>query len=501
MKRKIEDYKKQKIAIYCSSKEEWDKVNDFLGKKGLTRTYGAISESDNMFVDCIHINGKGTANEFWYKKEGYTIYPASDFLEEEPKFDEGKWYKNIGKDDKAYAKCKKFEKNCFYLSDHISKDKQYRLYTDGSYFSEKNYQNAELLTDLSEIQQYLPEGHPDKVKPFKFNIGDEVKTKAGGCYICEPESWKKEIHEITFPSETYGSFGTIKNRKNCQGLNWYSLGDGYNWITEEGVELVKEDYVEYIDTKYKGQIVKVEEWTNHSFCCIRFENGQREQPFKNLVKPSTKEAYEAQNKPKQLAGNNLLPNKIYVTDDPTDYIFKTSETSKGYSHYICKFKCFRSILNKDYIWGGNLRLATKEEEKWLNTCILQNKFIPKEDLHLYDDSGLLIQKENMEEIVEEANGFYIPIQNGKLLSQSIKKGFRKALPNEIPITSECIMYNGEIFEIKESFKTEIYDFGDIYIAPVIKKTKKLQTITIESTTDLNLNLTKIKSKQIQTIKI
>ncbi len=81
-----------------------------------------------------------------------------------------------------------------------------------------------------------------------------------------------------------------------------------------------------------------------------------------------------------------------------------------------------------------------------------------------------------------------------------------SLPNEIPITSNCILYNGE--NISKSFEvSQYYEFDgksfnqDIYIAPITKKTKKLQTITIESTTDLNLNLTKIKSKQIQTIKI
>lgn len=398
MKRKIEDYKKQKIAIYCSSKEEWDKIDNLFGKKGLTRDYGDINNPDNMFVDCIHINRMGTASKEWYEQKGYIVYPASDFLETE----------------------------------------------------------------------IIPE------------------------------------------------------------------------------------YVEYIDTKYKGQIVKVEEWTSHSFCCIRFENGQREQPFKHLVKSSTKDAYEAQNKPKQLAGNNLLPNKIYVTDDPTDYIFKTSETSKGYSHYICKFKCFRSILNKDYIWGGNLRLATKEEEKWLNTCILQNKFIPKEDLHLYDDYGLLVKtNEKMKSILEEAKERY-PIgtkfksvvtrnlftveshvneaKNSNIAFHTIESNSSGnhwgcvyengtwaeivSLPNEqvqkekslVEQVKKGLKLNGE--DISKSFEvSSYYEFDgksfnqDIYIPSITKNPKKLQTITIESTTDLNLGLTKIKSKQIQTIKI
>ena len=97
---------------------------------------------------------------------------------------------------------------------------------------------------------------------------------------------------------------------------------GYDPFVKEVIEEVIPEYVEYIDTKYKGQIVKVEEWTNHNFCCIRFENGQREQPFKDLVKLSTKEAYEAQNKPKQLTVSDLIEGEIYKTNykEQGDYI-------------------------------------------------------------------------------------------------------------------------------------------------------------------------------------
>lgn len=236
------------------------------------------------------------------------------------------------------------------------------------------------------------------------------------------------------------------------------------------------------------------------------------------------------------------------------------------------------------------RLATDEEKKWLNTCITQDKFIPKEDLHLYDDSGLLVKtNEKMKSILEEAKerypigtkfkcvkdselaiveqelkeddqGFiYTQFQGNRfhqfvyaydkwaeivslpneesykigdwiVITQDVReKGMifkiksqfkdivgrwrlensqysysndqiRKATEEEIeqvinkkkewiPIISNCIMYNGE--DISKGFEVSLYT----------KKPKKLQTITIESTTDLNLNLTKIKSKQIQTIKI
>ena len=208
-KRKIEDYKDQKVAIHCSTKEEWDKIVNLLPSNRSVKKENYHKINNNT----VDIDGKGWASKKKYEKEftNMTVYSASDFLEEES---------------------------------------------------------------------------------FKFNIGDEIEAKPGGYYIASPQHFA-ESHKKQFPSNKTTISGKITERTQAQGFNWYRCGYD-NWITEEGVELVKEDipeYVEYIDTKYKGQIVKVEDWTNHSFCCIRFENGQREQPFKNLVKPSEKEGF------------------------------------------------------------------------------------------------------------------------------------------------------------------------------------------------------------------
>ena len=132
------------------------------------------------------------------------------------------------------------------------------------------------------------------------------------------------------------------------------------------------------------------------------------------------------------------------------------------------------------------------DNKWAEIISLPNeeKWIPKvgdwciTTVHYNDEiwyKGRIWQIGKIDE-----DGFCIPIENGKFLSQSLSIGFRKALPHEIP---------------NQSVQTTIYDFGEIHIPSITKKTKKLQTITIESTTDLNLGLTKIKSKQVQTIKI
>lgn len=468
-KRKIEDYKDQKVAIHCSTKEEWDKIVDLLPSgRSVIKIYWQNSVNDGK-SDTITIGGFGWSPKKHFENTGYTIYPASDFLEE---------------------------------------------------------------------------------KPFKFNIGDEIKAKPGGYYIASPQHFA-ESHKKQFPSNKTTISGKITERTQAQGFNWYRCGYD-NWITEEGVELVKEDipeYVEYIDTKYKGQIVKVEEWTNHSFCCIRFENGQREQPFKNLVKPSTKEAYDLQNKPKQLTVDDLIKGGIYVLDinKNKDFISKF-DCIESDNYYDCCFIHKNEFENDpDSLTISeirNIRLATNEEKKWLNTCITQDKFISKSDLHLYDDYGLLVKtNEKMKSILEKAKKRY-PIgtkfksvvtrnlftveshvngaKNSNIAFHTIESNSSGnhwgcvyengtwaeiiSLPNEIPIISDCITYNGENiskgFEVSSYYKFNKKSFNqNIYIPSITKKPKKLQTITIESTTDLNLGLTKIKSKQIQTIKI
>ena len=266
-----------------------------------------------------------------------------------------------------------------------------------------------------------------------------------------------------------------------------------------------------------------------------------------------------------------------------------------------------------------------KEKKWLNVCIKQDKFIPEEDLHLYDESGLLIKKEEamfkkndyivvlyndnslnswtnqcfkqLEDlyylkVVKNLNGntdgwsvinfknqskwryassaeileyerigkpFDVTtlIKKEKSLVKQVQEGL-KLKDRWVKCIKQCgwetinvgeyiqILENNSLvpyvewkdnkekycidlgridkaeFELMpegfspnekewihnqypltpiESFQPSIYDLKDIHIPSITKKTKKLQTITIESTTDLNLNLTKIKSKQIQTIKI
>jgi hypothetical protein len=105
------------------------------------------------------------------------------------------------------------------------------------------------------------------------------------------------------------------------------------------------DYVEYIDTQYKGQIVKVEDWKCGSYCKVIFYDGQREQPFKHLVKPSTKEAYEVQqSKP------NIEIGKFYS--------FSWEGLRESNRRVVCKVKSIDNdiiyISWRTYLWSGTI---------------------------------------------------------------------------------------------------------------------------------------------------
>jgi len=82
------------------------------------------------------------------------------------KFIEGKWYKYSG----WYIKYLRTDGNkagymYFIASETINVDKKYNK-TEGSFGYADN--EKVLLTDLTEIQQYLPNNHPDKIIQYEI---------------------------------------------------------------------------------------------------------------------------------------------------------------------------------------------------------------------------------------------------------------------------------------------------------------------------------------------
>ena len=133
---------------------------------------------DNRTIESFkNINGvvgflvSGTY-EVYLRAEGFKEF-AESF--DKPKFEIGKWYKCEGY-NYAIKYLKKEVRNSKYAivySDIITYDDRYESFPEGStgvgYVDEGTWYE---LTDLSEIQQYLPDGHPDKIiKQPKYIVG------------------------------------------------------------------------------------------------------------------------------------------------------------------------------------------------------------------------------------------------------------------------------------------------------------------------------------------
>ena len=96
--------------------------------------------------------------------------PEQEVKEFSVEFIPGKWYKLIDCEN-AYRKCSKIPvEDRLPYSELIGKF-GYKCETGSS----EDLTRIKLVEDLSEIQEYLPEGHPDKISKQNFEIGKWYK--------------------------------------------------------------------------------------------------------------------------------------------------------------------------------------------------------------------------------------------------------------------------------------------------------------------------------------
>lgn len=134
---------------------KWGKGVNFIGDRKI--------ESFKVIDGTVGFLVSGT-NEVYLRAEGF-----KEFMESfcKPKFEVGKWYKckGYGYAIKYLRKEARGSRYAVVYSDFISNNKEYESCPEGrmgvGYIDDINWYE---LTDLSEIQQYLPNGHPDKIK-------------------------------------------------------------------------------------------------------------------------------------------------------------------------------------------------------------------------------------------------------------------------------------------------------------------------------------------------
>lgn len=252
-----------KQAVHCTTQEEWDFVQSKFNENGLYasqwNTYkeescislfkddsrGGYTSRNHFKIDRIDI----VSFQEWCQQGGYT-------MEKEVEFEVGKWYRY----DDWYLKYLKHDDGLFIASEYISSD---RIYSKGQSYFGSNDENKSLCS-IEEIQQYLPEGHPDKIKSNDFKVGDWVYFKGGGNSITN-ESWKiGTVLKIKLVLKDSLVFNGCSNHI-----------DGFRHATPEEIQL-------HAWKKYGNTILSNSSYGIGKTSSIEIGNKMHEEYFKNI---------------------------------------------------------------------------------------------------------------------------------------------------------------------------------------------------------------------------
>lgn len=157
-----------------------------------------INKADNFIDDVGDENGHSPNNTKFFKPSTKEAFDEQN----KPKFEIGKWYKFIWEWDKRLPYYGKFKSNS---TGNYSWYEWFR--EDGSNyqahpsFNASELGNYSLLTDLSEIQKYLPDGHEDKIIKYTLEEGEYYKVVEDGNFWMIGKVAKGGIEESTFAND------------------------------------------------------------------------------------------------------------------------------------------------------------------------------------------------------------------------------------------------------------------------------------------------------------
>ena len=233
-KRKVEDYIGEKVAIECSSEKEWE----LLLKLTSSERKNHFNTSSNK---CFDLEKLG---DFWsisskedIMENGWTIYPASDFLEEDKPF-------NVG--------------DLVYLEKHYKHETESRDYSTHLNLN-KPLTVKNIKLDTNAFGNKTPEW-------TVYFVEDSKKYGHPACKFKLWENTTPEYIEILHEDSTYTKKGRIYKVLSWKDKNCWVVCNVKCGNYEPGEQLCIDTY---------------------------FEN-------KSWWRPSTKEAYESQNEIKML---------------------------------------------------------------------------------------------------------------------------------------------------------------------------------------------------------
>lgn len=334
-------------------------------------------------------------------------------------FEVGKWYKNLGITN-SIAKLHHISDNKFWHTDHISSGKNFQKGCGNAYY--RINLNTELI-DLSEIQQYLPEGHPDKISNTMNN--NNLK-------------WEK------------GSYVKYKGTKSTGG----------DWDEYFGSYGVKSGDVAIINSYYGRHYIFVKDNIRDTI------SGRLAQDDLELI---TKEEYERVLNSKKTPVEPDIPEYVECissSDSPKNWtigkIYKTTPTGiisdNGYDY---KKNSYSDFINYMANWNVKFVESTKEayeaqfnksEEEWIPK-VGDWVVVTKQFVNNSVDIGTIGQIERID--FTDADAKYLLHNNPKFKDgSSWCSEVRKAEPHEIPISnvSNVVKPKAWIKEVSIDFK-------------------------------------------------
>jgi hypothetical protein len=434
-------------------------------------------EKGHNSANIIQGNNYTFGNEITFE-QFLELYP--EYKEDKPKFEVGKWYNY---DNYNYIKFERLERCSGYNKLH-GETIFSGVYKNKDYIANTSMENQLIkLTDLSEIQQYLPINHPDLIKTdiMKFKVNDYIVIlhKSKTRYFLKNNIYlQKENNEwLCTDKDSTGGYCTSSYVKFINKHDWrYAtkkeieeydrLGKPYDVTTlniktdiiPEYVECIKSDANIEIGTIYK--IEKESLWGINEKVYYLLNNTSPY--YTNYFKPSTKEAYDAMNKPKSLVGRYLKYIGTSISEPKYGDLFKVIKDEAGTNLYRlrdnvpeCHWEGSEN-LNKN---GKNWELMPEgfiPETKEKLEQMVEQEWIPKVGDWVYfnsfsagcygagDENSIyqVIQKpqfsfeSSIGGLFENKKSFYITGKDKRIWR--VWGNFRKALPHEIPIESKTI---------------------------------------------------------------
>ena len=285
-----------------------------------------------------------------------------------PQFIVGQWYKYNNHIGKFYS----YDNGIFQVSEYIHKKKYYNSHSN---WGSKDKDTEKSLATIEEFQEFLPLDHPDKQLDIK-QIQEECKRRFPiGCKYISADGIKKQY--ILIQDETvYEINDSYIYASDNQGCLYYK---GKYAELIETLEMIIPEYVEYVNTLYKGTIVKVEDWCCGSYCKVIFYNGNKEQPFKHLVKYSTKSAYDLQNLKQQPLTLKQCYNTEIEVGDEVECVEGIGNSGIGFSlglkfivHSISNYepeKCYFGGVGGNGVYKNHLKLIKKANKNTTTTTL------------------------------------------------------------------------------------------------------------------------------------